>query len=91
MRKWVINLVNGRPQKQKVTIPKNKHWDGRNYYQPYDEDKTIIFDCPECGDPTAGSFLGPIVSNLCWTCNIHRKEDAWQEISKASFLKQRLS
>ena len=88
MRKWVTNLVND-TQKERITI--QRKWDGRNYYQPYDEDKTIIFDCPECGDPTAGSFLGPIVSNLCWTCNIHRKEDAWQEISKASFLKQRLS
>lgn len=81
MRRWVTNLVNGRPR-QKITIPKNKKWDGRiDYYQPwYEEGKVIIFDCYKCGDPTAGSYFGPIMSNLCWTCNIHRKEDPWQEI-----------
>ena len=44
MRKWVTNLVND-TQKERITI--QRKWDGRNYYQPYEEGKVIIFDCYE--------------------------------------------
>ena len=69
MRNWIANL---------------KKWDGRNYYinrfNAYDE-VFIIFDCHTCGDPTAGSYIGPIMSNMCWECN-NKHTETWTNINR---------
>ncbi len=65
MRKWVKDIL----LRKYEIINRGHTWDGRNYYQPFDDDKVIIFDCHKCGDPTSGSYCGPIMSNMCWDCN----------------------
>ena len=66
MRNWIANL---------------KKWDGKRYYQPTNNEDNIIFDCSHCGDPTAGSYDGPIMSNMCWECN-NKHTETWANINR---------
>jgi hypothetical protein len=67
MRDWIANL---------------KKWDGRNYYLPmYGHDASVLFDCDTCGDPTSGSYIGPILSNMCWECNTKYSE-LWNNMNR---------
>jgi hypothetical protein len=55
MRKWLTNHL----------------FFKENYYRKWNRDEDeIMFDCSTCGDPTAGSYIGPLASNMCWECTL---------------------